>query len=241
MNFCITPCVCSWCACYACWLSVCWIIAGTANFVYVSLKTRNTAFEKHETQKAEFGENVVGKIQTFESVYQSSRWYLFACTCWREQLWPWKCVAASGLLANLVEKTCRFILQKHEPVSLQNVDFYHDRTSTKYIFNFNVLVTGHKYLTIWFIFVPPRLRSWLFSWVQLYTKLQSFGQKSHVCVFCWVLAAEEPSGSGGRAYSVCEVFKGRVLVLLRPPIRYRCRCTSDSLLAFRLKMLQPKN
>jgi len=55
------------------------------------------------------------------------------------------------------------------------------------------------------------------------------------------MAVEEPSGAGGRAYSVREVSRAGYLTLSRPPIRYRYRCASDSLLAFSLKVLLSKN
>ena len=55
--------------------------------------------------------------------------------------------------------------------------------------------------------------------------------QSDIWIICWFLAGEEPSGTGGRTYSVSEV--SRALFSFDPPVRYSGE--DDSILAFRLK------
>jgi len=55
------------------------------------------------------------------------------------------------------------------------------------------------------------------------------------------LTGEEANKAGGRTHSIHEVLRSSSFVLFGPPISYRHRCGSDSLLSFRLKIPPVKN
>jgi hypothetical protein len=55
------------------------------------------------------------------------------------------------------------------------------------------------------------------------------------------LTGEEANRAGGRTHSVREVSRSSLFVLFGPPISYRHRYASDSLLAFRLKITPVRN
>ena len=50
------------------------------------------------------------------------------------------------------------------------------------------------------------------------------------------LAGEEPGRAGERTYPAREVAGVDNFFVFHPPIRYRCRCITDSLLTFHLKI-----
>ena len=68
-----------------------------------------------------------------------------------------------------------------------------------------------------------------------------FCSTSLVNVICEVFFVVKNLGKLADGPAVCMNWQWQVTVPFRPPIRYRCRWTSDSLLAFHLKFRRPKN